>query len=280
MGRIGASALVAAFAVLFGACSLSDSVSQPEPSAGERPIEALANPEGIDGIPVEALAEVGDDLWVGFDAAGLADVLCASADDYSTGDAWVLALGDGEITLPGAIFSESDASLMRFLFLARAIESTDYCPTSDQNDMMGSIVDSIVGVGEAVGDAFETKPTTTAYLSKYAAPSVAAAAAWAENAIAYAEDQNRRWDSRDGAVAFSARYATVRCEALSLEPSDSPPTTVTGTTSALSRLLDPLQYATPAQVEAHLRDQLGIEGWESFGQAWYDSLVNGLCIRR
>jgi hypothetical protein len=93
--------------------------------------------------------------------------------------------------------------------------------------------------------------------SIYAVPTDAAAAEWAENAAVYAEEQNWRWDSRDDAVDFYARYASARCRALSLPPSD-----------------------TPAQVEAHLRNQVGIEGWESFGQAWYDSLVNGLCIRR
>lgn len=99
--------------------------------------------------------------------------------------------------------------------------------------------------------------TTTARASIYAVPTDATAAEWAENAISYAEDQNWRWDNRDDTVSILARYAKGRCRSLSLEPNGS----------------------TPTQVEAHLRDWVGFEGWEDFGPAWYGSLVNGLCIR-
>lgn len=37
---------------------------------------------------------------------------------------------------------------------------------------------------------------------------------------------------------------------------------------------------SPAQAEAELRDAIGISIWELVGAAWFDSLINGECIRR
>ncbi len=276
MQRIGMTSLLAAFVMLLGACS----ATVQGPTAEERLVAALADPREIPGIPDDAIAEAPDGLWVGIAEADLADLVCATVDDYGTFDTWVSALGSGAIELPESILSESEASALRFLFLARAIESTEYCPSAVQNATIGNIVDGISGVGEAVADSFEESTTTSVFVSIYAVPTEAAAAAWAERAVAYAEVQSWRWDSRDDAVLFYAGYATGRCRSLSLEPDVSPPTTVTGTTSFLQRALAGGRYSSPAQVEAHLRDQLGMEGWGYFGPAWYDSLVKGLCVRR
>ncbi len=36
---------------------------------------------------------------------------------------------------------------------------------------------------------------------------------------------------------------------------------------------------SPAQVEADMRQRLGIESWELYGAVWVESLVEGLCVR-
>jgi hypothetical protein len=41
-----------------------------------------------------------------------------------------------------------------------------------------------------------------------------------------------------------------------------------------------LVSGTEAQVEATMRLDLGVRRWEDYGVAWFDSLVNGLCVRR
>lgn len=114
-------------------------------------------------------------------------------------------------------------------------------------------------------------------MSIYAVPTDAAAAEWAANAVEYAESRNARWDDRESVVDFYAGFAVRQCQNLSMKPPDR-----TETTTSVEPLVVRIRgrYASPAQVEATMREELGIEGWELVGEVWYDSLVNGLCVRR
>lgn len=111
-------------------------------------------------------------------------------------------------------------------------------------------------------------PTTVP--SKYKVISAQDAFAWAVDAVGYAETKAWRWDSKDDATIFAQQLAARICRSLA-PPSD-----------GRWIILGPDAIApemTVEQAEAKLRADMGIERWEAYGEGWYDSLVNGLCIR-
>jgi len=120
--------------------------------------------------------------------------------------------------------------------------------------------------------------TTTQFVSDYAVPSLWAAQTWARDAITYAESQDFEWDDSAIAIEFWAGYATRRCAELAGAPIEKLPIS-DNPWAGFRPNNQPAVPATPAQVEANMRQTLGIEGWEYFGAAWYDSLANGLCVR-
>jgi hypothetical protein len=112
-----------------------------------------------------------------------------------------------------------------------------------------------------------TTTTTTAALSFWAVPDGPAARAWAEGAIEYVESLNRTWDDREAAISSNTVWASRVCRQLT--GSDLPPGEFD------LAFLD----SSPAQVEADMRERLGVERWELYGAVWYESLVFGLCVR-
>jgi hypothetical protein len=94
-------------------------------------------------------------------------------------------------------------------------------------------------------------------------PHVGSARRWAESAVEYAEALDRRSDDREEAISSLLALGLSVCRQLVAYESDN----VGGSPRS------------PAQVEADMRDTLGLEGWELLGPVWYESLVYGLCVR-
>ena len=122
-----------------------------------------------------------------------------------------------------------------------------------------------------------TTTTTTAALSFWAVPDEEAAQAWAEGAIEYVESLNRTWDDREAAINSNIERALGVCRQLvgsdlfDIDAALPPDERFPGDISFYIR--------SPAQVEADMRERLGVERWELYGAVWYESLVFGLCVR-
>jgi len=107
--------------------------------------------------------------------------------------------------------------------------------------------------------------TTTTVPSKYYVPDYPIRTIWAEDAIEYAESQDWVIDDKDAATSWLVRSFSYR--------------TCTSLTQSSSDKLFQIAPQTPEQAEADARKSFTMERWEAYGEVWFDSLVNGLCIR-
>lgn len=123
-----------------------------------------------------------------------------------------------------------------------------------------------------------TTSTTTTLPTPWRNPARRELQTWAESAVSYLEATAGGTvpDFREEMVPFVTDIAERSCRMLT-----------TGGFSSVSRKLNRAQGIPDgtlqerlAAVEAEMRMVLGVEGWELVGEAWYDSLVNGVCIRR
>ena len=113
--------------------------------------------------------------------------------------------------------------------------------------------------------------TTTTVPSAYWVPEDSDALAWAQDAEAYAiaasTPPREPWDPSRGPQPLG--------RTIEIFPVGTDAVRHYGRT-----MCELLVSGTEAQVEATMRNDLGIERWEDYGVAWFDSLVNGLCVRR
>lgn len=126
--------------------------------------------------------------------------------------------------------------------------------------------------------------TTTTVPTVYQSISDDTAEQWAEEALDYVKEAatrqglsfNASEDQEVELLTFLARQAQSICSGLhdwelaAREPDNSDSVFAGRFPNAMS----------PAQAEAEFRDTVGIEMWQVAGAAWFDSLVNGVCIRR
>jgi len=105
-----------------------------------------------------------------------------------------------------------------------------------------------------------TSTTTTTLPAKYWLPSDDAIAVWAAQALDFVESQDWHWDTTQEGLDAMDAWARLTCGRLSGSFNSDP--------------------QTPAQTEADIRENVGIEAWQVYGSVVFDDLVHGLCIRR
>jgi hypothetical protein len=97
-------------------------------------------------------------------------------------------------------------------------------------------------------------PSTTTTTSAYVLPTPDEIAAWSRDAMDFVRTSTAwQWDDPAGAAEWSKMLAKLTCLRL--------------------------YGAGPIVAEAEFRERTGMEGWSYYGEVWWDSLANGLCIR-
>lgn len=164
------------------------------------------------------------------------------------------------------------------LGLGIGLATAYYMTTRDRN------VEALATTTTSVPATSTTSPATTTTLSMlpWRVVNEAAAAAWAEDAVGYMETVGWTFENRDTGIETWAGRVTVICRALAFgQPGDE--------IFQVSSLPSPLGFGSGAevppvrltvdQVEAQVRERLGIQRWEAYGPAVFESAVS-LCRAR
>ena len=109
-----------------------------------------------------------------------------------------------------------------------------------------------------------SQPTTSTRgrgQSRWFPPTGSEVDAWAIEAIEFVESLDLQWEDRDAAIREAHFWAIGVCQDL--------------------QAVDGLGMSTRTvdDIEADLRTEMGTQDWTNYGEVWFDSLVNELCLR-